>query len=132
VTDDPTTPVEGDPLRAVRWFEASNLIAAAALMAGAAALGHADLLPGALIGAAASAINVRATRRILERFVAAKNRRNGAAHALLSIKIVCVLACIGVVMYLRPDLGAGIALGFSAIVPASLVLAAGYTWWRLE
>ena len=121
-----------DDTRPIRRFEQINLISASALLAGAALLGRMDLLPGAVIGALAAAINVRASRRIIERFLQSKSKDRSAATALLGIKILCVLACVGAVVYLRPNLAAGMALGFSSIVPASFVLAATYALHKLD
>ena len=50
-------PLTNEQTRPIRVFEIANLISAAALLAGAFALGHGDLLPGGVIGAAAAAIS---------------------------------------------------------------------------
>ena len=118
--------------QATRLFEIANLVSAAALLAGAYALGYPHLLPGGLVGAAAAAINVRLTRGITQRFLESESKDQTAAGTLLGIKIFCVLACVGGVVYLRPDLAAGMALGFTSILPASFVLAASYALRRLE
>ena len=125
-------PLTNEQTRPIRVFEIANLISAAALLAGAFALGHGDLLPGGVIGAAAAAINVRLTRGITQRFLESESKDQAAAGTLLGIKVFCVLACVGAVVYLRPDLAAGMALGFTSIVPASFVLAASYALRRLE
>ena len=116
----------------IRTFEIANLVSAAALLAGALAIGRGDLIPGGLVGAAAAAINVRLTRGITQRFLESKSKDQTAAATLRGIKVACVLACVGGVVYLRPDLATGMALGFTSIVPASFFLAASYALRRLE
>jgi hypothetical protein len=124
--------LSAEQTRPIRLFEAVNLISAAALMAAAVALGKSALLPGALAGAFAAALNVRLTRIVVERFLGSESKDHSAALALLGIKVIVVLACIVGLMYVRPDLAAGMALGFTSILPASLVLAVNYALRRLD
>ena len=116
----------------IRIFETANIISAVALMAGALAFGRGDLIPGALIGAAAAAANVRMSRIVVQKFLTSESKDQRAALALFGIKGIVVLACVGTVVYLRTDLAAGMALGFTSIVPASLVLAVSYAFRRLD
>ena len=124
--------LSAEQTRPIRLFEAVNLVSAAALMAAAVALGKSALLPGALAGAFAAALNVRLTRIVVERFLQSESKDHSAALALLGIKVIVVLACIVGLMYVRPDLAAGMALGFTSILPASLVLAVNYALRRLD
>ncbi|MDE0882182.1 MAG: hypothetical protein OSB21_06270 [Myxococcota bacterium] len=124
--------LSAEQTRPIRLFETVNLISAAALMAGAMALGKSALLPGALAGAVAAAVNVRLTRIVVERFLQSESKDHSAALALFAIKVIVVLACIVALVYPRPDLAPGMALGFTSIVPASLVLAVNYALRRLD
>lgn len=124
--------LSAEQTRPIRLFETVNLVSAAALMAAAMALGKSALLPGALAGAFAAAVNVRLTRIVVERFLESESKDHSAALALLGIKVIVVLACIVGLMYVRPDLAAGMALGFTSILPASLVLAVNYAFRRLD
>ena len=121
-----------DQTRAIRHFEKINLLCAFSMLLGATFIGFGHLVPGGLIGAAAAAINIRLSRRIIERFLQSDHRDKHLASKQLSIKVFCVLACVGGVMYLRPELAAGTALGLTSILPASLMLAVSYISRRLE
>ena len=121
-----------DQTRASRVFEFALLGSATALLAGAGLLGFGRLIPGGVIGAALAALNVRLTRRITQSYLESPTREKGTASAWLIVKIFCVLACVGVVVYLRPELAPGMALGFTSVLPASLILAANYALKRLE
>jgi hypothetical protein len=124
--------LSAEQTRPIRLFEVVNLISAAALMAAAVALGKSALLPGAVAGALAAAVNVRLTRIVIERFLQSESKDQSAVLALLGIKVIVVLACVVGLVYLRPDLAAGMALGFTSILPASLVLAVNYAFRRLD
>ena len=121
-----------DQTRAIRLFEKANLVCAILMLLGATIIGFGHLVPGGLIGAAAAAINIRLSRRIIQRFLQSDHRDKHSTSKLLSVKAFCVLACVGGVVYLRPELAAGVALGFTSILPASLILAVGYISSRLE
>ena len=121
-----------DQTRAARLFELALIGSATALLAGAGLLGFSHLIPGGLIGAALAVLNVRLTRRITQSYLESTTREKATASAWLIIKIFCVLACVGVVVYLRPELAPGMALGFTSVLPASLILAANYALKRLE
>ena len=116
----------------IRIFETANIISALALMAGAVLFGRGDLIPGALIGAAAAAANVRLSRIVVQKFLTSESKDQRAALGLFGIKVIVVLAVVGAVVYLRTELAAGMALGFTSIVPASLVLAVSYAFRRLD
>ena len=124
--------LNADQTRAIRLFEKANLICAVIMLIGALMTGFGHLIPGGLIGAAAAAINIRLSRRIIQRFLQSEDRDKLSASRQLSVKTFCVLACVGGVVYLRPELAAGVALGFTSILPASLILAVSYISSKLE
>ena len=128
----PTMQLTPDQTRAIRLFEKANLVCAFLMLLGAVITGFGHLVPGGLVGAAAAALNIRLSRRIVQRFLQSEPRNKLSASRQLSFKAFCVLACVGGVVYLRPELAAGVALGFTSILPASLVLAVGYISSRLE
>ena len=121
-----------DQTRAVRLFEKANLLCAVLMLLGALITGFGHLVPGGLVGAAAAAINIRLSRRIIQRFLQSEHRDKHSTSRQLTFKAFCVLACVGGVVYLRPELAAGIALGFTSILPASLILAVSYISSKLE
>ena len=118
--------------RAIRTFELANVVCAGVLLAGAALAGFGHLTPGGLIGAAAAAVNIRLSRRIFQRFLEFPQENQLAVARQLSVKTISVLACVGGLVYLRPDLAPGMALGYTSILPASLVLAVRYSSGKLE
>ena len=121
-----------DQTQAIRVFEMAHVFSATALMAGAGLVGYGHLIPGGIVGAAVAALNIRMTRRVTQSFLESGAKDKGAASARLSVKVLCVLACVGGVVYLRPGLATGMALGFTSVLPASLILAANYALRRLE
>jgi hypothetical protein len=116
--------------RLARRFEMINLGLSAGLVAGLATLWPEHLL-GGLLGASLNALNVRLIIHLADRVIGAGERGKAAAALLLGSKSLAVLACVGGLVYLRPDLGLGIAVGFGSLLPATLGLAAVASWQSL-
>ena len=55
-----------DQTRAIRRFEKANLLCAVLMLLGAMIIGFGHLVPGGIVGAAAAAVNIRLSRRLIQ------------------------------------------------------------------
>lgn len=95
-------------------------------------LGQQGHLPGLLAGGVINIIGLLIVARAVEAFLRGGGRAQGALSFVLILKSIAVLATLGVLVYLRPALGLGIALGYAGLLPASLVIAGLAAWQRLN
>jgi hypothetical protein len=122
--------VEDSHRQLARRFEKINWGLCSVSVAGLAILWP-DHLVGGLLGAALNCLNVRLILRLADRVIGAGERGKAAAAVLLGGKSLAVLACVGGLVYLRPELGLGIAVGFGSLLPATLGLAMVASWQSL-
>ena len=95
-------------------------------------LGSSHHLPGLLLGGSINLVGLVIVSRAVEAFFRGGGKAQGALSFILLLKSIAVLATLGVLVYLRPALGFGIALGYAGLLPASLAVAGLAAWQRLN
>lgn len=119
----PTDP-EPEALRHIRTLEITNaVLAVIAVVVTHLLAGDGPLLWGVVAGAAVNVLNLRSMVWLGRRVTRAGHRSKKFYAALFAAKLAAILVVCWAVLTYLPILPLGFVLGFSTLMPATLVLA---------
>ena len=120
--------VSPNPLVSMRTFIGGHFAWMVIASLGLVFLGKKEHLAGLWLAGGINLLSLYPVLRFLQDSPSADQATLTLLRAKLSFKFMTVIAALGFLMYLRPALGAGVAIAYVGILPAVLAVAGVSVW----